>query len=93
MSVFQPLITEIQQKYKNDPQKQQEELMKLQQEHGYNPMGGCMPMLLTMLVLFGFLGVVYYPYTTSSASAMMPSRPRARPSAWPRPTPPRCRPR
>ena len=34
MSVFQPLITEIQQKYKNDPQKQQEELMKLQQEHG-----------------------------------------------------------
>ena len=37
MSVFQPLITEIQQKYKNDPQKQQEELMKLQQEHGYNP--------------------------------------------------------
>lgn len=61
MSVFQPLITEIQQKYKNNPQKQQEELMKLQQEHGYNPMGGCMPMLLTMLVLFGFLGVVYYP--------------------------------
>ena len=61
MSVFQPLINEIQQKYKNDPQKQQEELMKLQQEHGYNPMGGCLPMLLTFLVLFGFLGVVYYP--------------------------------
>ena len=35
--------------------------MKLQQEHGYNPMGGCLPMLLTFLVLFGFLGVVYYP--------------------------------
>lgn len=93
MSVFQPLITEIQQKYKNDPQKQQEELMKLQQEHGYNPMGGCMPMLLTMLVLFGFLVLCTTPYTTSSASAMMPSRPRARLSAWPRPTPPRCRPR
>ena len=61
MSVFQPLMNEIQQKYKNDPQKQQEELMKLQQEHGFNPMGGCLPMLLTMLVLFGFLGVVYYP--------------------------------
>ena len=61
MAVFQPLMNEIQQKYKNDPQKQQEELMKLQQEHGFNPMGGCLPMLLTMLVLFGFLGVVYYP--------------------------------
>lgn len=35
--------------------------MKLQQEHGFNPMAGCLPMLLTMLVLFGFLGVVYYP--------------------------------
>ena len=61
MAVFQPLMNEIQQKYKNDPQKQQEELMKLQQEHGFNPMGGCLPMLLTFLVLFGFLGVVYYP--------------------------------
>ena len=61
MSVFQPLMNEIQQKYKNDPQKQQEEMMKLQQEHGFNPMAGCLPMLLTMLVLFGFLGVVYYP--------------------------------
>ena len=61
MAVFQPLINEIQQKYKNNPEKQQEEMMKLQQEHGFNPMGGCLPMLLTMLVLFGFLGVVYYP--------------------------------
>ena len=61
MSVFQPLMNEIQQKYKNNPQKQQEEMMKLQQEHGFNPMAGCLPMLLTMLVLFGFLGVVYYP--------------------------------
>src|SRR5699024_1936485 len=61
MSVFQPLMQEIQQKYKNNQQKQQEELLKLQQEHGFNPMAGCLPMLLTMLVLFGFLGVVYYP--------------------------------
>ena len=61
MSAFQPMIADIQKKYKDKPDKQQEELMKLQQEHGYNPMGGFMPMLLTMLVLFGFLGVVYYP--------------------------------
>lgn len=61
MSVFQPLMNEIQQKYKNNQQKQQEELLKLQQEHGFNPMAGCLPMLLTMLVLFGFLGIVYYP--------------------------------
>ena len=39
MSVFQPLMNEIQQKYKNNPQKQQEELMKLQQEHGFQSHG------------------------------------------------------
>lgn len=61
MAVFQPLMQEIQQKYKNNQQKMQEEMLKLQQEHGFNPMGGCLPMLLSMLVLFGFLGVVYYP--------------------------------
>ena len=61
MSVFQPLINEIQTKYKNNPEKQQEELLKLQQEHGYNPMSGCLPMLLNMLILFGIIGVVYYP--------------------------------
>ena len=43
MSVFQPLITEIQQKYKNDPQKQQEELMKLQQEHATTPWAAACP--------------------------------------------------
>ena len=61
MSAFQPMIAEIQTKYKDKPEKQQAELMKLQQDFGYKPTAGCMPMLLTMLVLFGFLGVVYYP--------------------------------
>ena len=50
MSVFQPLITEIQQKYKNDPQKQQEELMQLQQEHGNNPLDDRLPKLQTKQV-------------------------------------------
>ncbi|MGN0983981.1 MAG: YidC/Oxa1 family membrane protein insertase [Gemmiger sp.] len=61
MSVFQPEIQRIQEKYKNNQQKQQEELMRLQQEYGYNPMSGCLPMLLNMLVLFGIIEVVYRP--------------------------------
>ena len=61
MSVYQPLINEIQQKYKNNKEKQNEELMKLQQEYGYNPMSGCLPMLLNLLVLFGVIEVVYRP--------------------------------
>ena len=61
MSAFQPMIAEIQTKYKNKPEKQQEELMKLQQDFGYKPTAGCMPMLLNFLVMFGVIGVVYNP--------------------------------
>ena len=61
MSAFQPMIAEIQTKYKNKPEKQQEELMKLQQDFGYKPTAGCVPMLLNFLVMFGVIGVVYNP--------------------------------
>ncbi len=61
-AAFQPKVMEIQTKYKNNPQKQQEELMKLQQQ-GYKPMSGCGTMLLSFLVLFGVIDVVYKPLT------------------------------
>lgn len=61
MSVYTPMLNEIQQKYKNNPEKQNEELMKFQQEYGYNPMAGCLPMLLNMLILFAIIQVVYHP--------------------------------
>ena len=61
MSAFQPMMMEIQNKYKDKPEKQQEELMKLQQEFGYKPTAGCMPMLVNFLVMFGVIEVVYRP--------------------------------
>ncbi len=61
-AIFAPKVREIQTKYRNNQQKQQEELAKLQQQ-GYNPMGGCGSMLLTFLLLFGVLDVVYKPMT------------------------------
>ena len=61
MSAFQPMLQEIQTKYKDKPEKQQEEMLKLQQEFGYNPTAGCIPMLLNFLVMFGVIGVVYNP--------------------------------
>ena len=60
--LFLPRVKEIQTKYRNNPQRQQEELAKLQKE-GYSPMGGCGSMLLTMLLLFGVIDVVYKPMT------------------------------
>ena len=59
MSAFQPMIADIQKKYKDKPDKQQEELMKLQQNYGYKPTAGCMPMLVNFLVMFGVIEVVY----------------------------------
>ncbi len=61
MSAFQPMLQEIQNKYKDKPEKQQEEMLKLQQEYGYSPTAGCLPMLLNFLVMFGVIGVVYNP--------------------------------
>ena len=60
--LYMPKVREIQTKYKNNQQKQQEELMKLQKE-GYNPTGGCLPMVLTFVILFGVIDVVYKPMT------------------------------
>lgn len=60
--LYMPRVREIQTKYKNNQQKQQEELMKLQKE-GYNPTGGCLPMILTFVILFGVIDVVYKPMT------------------------------
>ena len=61
MAAFQPIIADIQKKYKNNQEKQAEELTKLQQDFGYNPMSGCLPMFLNFFVMFGVIEVVYKP--------------------------------
>lgn len=52
MQALQPKMTEIQTKYKDNPQKLQEATAKLYKEIGYNPMTGCLPMILQFVVLF-----------------------------------------
>ena len=61
MSVYTPMLNEIQQKYKNNQQKLNEEMMKFQQEYGYNPTAGCLPMFVNFFVMFGVIEAVYYP--------------------------------
>ena len=61
MSAYQPMIAEITKKYGKDKVKQQEEMTRLQQEHGFSPLAGCLPMLLNVLVMFGIIEVVYKP--------------------------------
>ena len=55
MQRLQPELAEVQKRYKNEPEKQREALIKLYQQHGmspFSPVMGCLPMLLPMPVLF-----------------------------------------
>lgn len=52
MQELSPKMTEIREKYKSDPQRQQQETMKLYKSEGINPLGGCIPTLLQMPLLF-----------------------------------------
>ncbi|MCL1873342.1 MAG: YidC/Oxa1 family membrane protein insertase [Clostridiales bacterium] len=58
MQKVQPKITEINEKYKNDPQKKNAELAKIYQEEGINPLSGCLPLLLQMPILFALFQVL-----------------------------------
>ena len=48
---LQPRMKELQARYKNDPQRLQQEMLRLYREEGFNPMGGCLPLLIPMPVL------------------------------------------
>ena len=61
MSVFNPMIQEIQKKYAKDQERAQEEMMKLQEEYGFSPTAGCAPMALNLLIMFGVIELVYRP--------------------------------
>lgn len=56
MQELRPRLQEIQEKHKGDRQKLQEEQMKLYQDSGVNPLGGCLPLLVQMPV---FIGIFY----------------------------------
>lgn len=48
MKKLQPLLKEINEKYKDDPQEKQKRTMALYQQHKVNPLGGCLPMLIQL---------------------------------------------
>jgi YidC/Oxa1 family membrane protein insertase len=66
MQKIQPQMRRLQDQYKklkpNDPRRAQvqSEMMGLYKEHGVNPMGGCLPLLLQMPLLFGFYSALAY---------------------------------
>ena len=61
MIKMKPKLDELQKKYGKNREKYQEETMKLYQEENYNPMSGCLPLLIQLPILFGLIDVVYKP--------------------------------
>ncbi|MEI6847668.1 MAG: membrane protein insertase YidC [Chlorobiaceae bacterium] len=57
MSALQPALKELQEKYKDNPAKLQSELGRIYKEAGVNPLGGCLPVLLQMPLLYAMFYV------------------------------------
>ncbi len=57
MQVLQPKMMEIQERYADDPERQMAEMRKFQAENDFNPLGGCLPMLIQMPIFFALFQV------------------------------------
>ncbi|NIM19334.1 MAG: membrane protein insertase YidC [Candidatus Latescibacteria bacterium] len=60
MQALQPKLQALKEKYKDDRQKISQETMRLYKEHGVNPLGGCLPLLLQMPVFIALFSVLKF---------------------------------
>ena len=60
MSKLQPLMKELKEKYKDDPNKLNQETMRLYKDYQINPMGGCLPMFLQIPIFFGYYKMLQF---------------------------------
>ena len=58
MGLLGPKMKELQEKFKDNPQQQQMEVMKLYKEYGVNPLGGCLPLFLQFPIFIGLYSVL-----------------------------------
>lgn len=58
MQALGPKMTEVREKYKEDPQRMNVEVMKLYKDYGVNPLAGCLPAFIQMPIFFGFYNML-----------------------------------
>lgn len=58
MQVLQPKLNELQERYADDPETLQREMSKFYAENKFNPLGGCLPILLQMPIFFALFAVI-----------------------------------
>lgn len=70
LAELQPKIKEVQEKFKNDPQKQTQEVMGLYRRHKVNPFSGCFPLLIQLPVLIALYRVSVAGFEETSLSVL-----------------------
>ena len=82
MSALSPKMQELREKYKDDPTRMNQEVMKLYKDYGINPVGGCFPMMIQIPIFFGLFTMlgqaVELRNATSFGCTIFPSRTRSR---------------
>lgn len=68
MQELQPKMAELREKYKNDPQRLNNEVVQLYKVHNINPLGGCLPMLLQMPVFISLYQVLWRTHNFQNAN-------------------------
>ena len=61
MAALQPKMKEIQEKYKDNKEKQNQLMMELYKEHNYNPLSGCLPLLIQFPIIIGLFTAMREP--------------------------------
>ena len=61
MKAVNPLLKKIQEKYKDDKEKLNQETMKIYKDYNINPMAGCLPLIIQLPILIALIQVIYNP--------------------------------
>jgi YidC/Oxa1 family membrane protein insertase len=73
MQALQPKLQEIQDRYADDPQRASEELQRIYSENKFNPLGGCLPILLQMPIFFALFTVAQNVPGDANFYSILPS--------------------
>ena len=71
MADMQPKLLEIQRKYANDKETMNAKMAELYQEEGFNPAGGCLPMIVQMIIIMGLFTLLRNPMAYIEADSNM----------------------
>ncbi len=83
MTKLQPQIQELQKRYSTNPQKQQQEIMRLYKEYGASPFAGCLPLLIQMPIIIAlFQTLRELPIANETSFMWIPNLAEPDPTGW-----------